>query len=44
MAALKGGKIQLNFLILIVSDFLNRMRLLTNPLADDGGDDSSDEG
>ena len=42
-ATIIAHKIQLNFLILIVWDFLNRMRLLTDPLADGGGDGNSDE-
>ena len=36
-------KIQLNFLILIVLDFLNRMRLLGCPLANHATDDDPDE-
>ena len=43
-ATLIAHKIQLNFLILIVLDFLNLVILLADPLTDDSGDGDSDEG
>jgi len=42
-ATLIAHKIQLNFLILIVLDFLNRMRLLGCPLANHAADGDPDE-
>ena len=42
-ATLIAHKIQLNFLILIVWDFLNRMRLLARPFANHATDGDSDE-
>jgi len=43
-ATLIGRKIQLNFLILIVWDFLNPVRWLSRPLFDGGDCGNGEEG